>query len=37
VFLAPSPFEVGFVSTVHTADIVDETLEAVRDAAREVG
>jgi glutamate-1-semialdehyde 2,1-aminomutase len=37
VFLAPSPFEVGFVSTVHTADIVDETLEAVREAAREVG
>ena len=37
VFLAPSPFEVGFVSTVHSADIIDETLEAVREGAREVG
>ncbi len=37
VFLAPSPFEVGFVSTVHSADIIAETLEAVREGAREVG
>ena len=37
VFLAPSPFEAGFVSTAHTADVIEETLEAVRGAALEVG
>ena len=36
VFLAPSPFEVGFVSTAHTSGVIDETLEVVRAAAREV-
>ena len=36
VFLAPSPFEAGFVSTAHTSGIIDETLEVVRAAAREV-
>ena len=36
VFLAPSPFEAGFVSTAHTSDVIDETLEDVREAAREV-
>jgi glutamate-1-semialdehyde 2,1-aminomutase len=36
VFLAPSPFEVGFVSTAHTSSVIDETLEVVRAAAREV-
>jgi glutamate-1-semialdehyde 2,1-aminomutase len=36
VFLAPSPFEAGFVSTAHTADVIDETLEVVRAAALEV-
>ena len=36
VFLAPSPFEVGFVSTAHTAGVIDETLEIVRAAALEV-
>ena len=36
VFLAPSPFEAGFVSTAHTSDVIDETLEVVREAAREV-
>jgi len=34
VFLAPSPFEAGFVSTEHDDDVIDETLEAVREAAR---
>ena len=37
VFLAPSPFEAGFVSTAHTADVIEETLEAVCGAALEVG
>ena len=36
VFLAPSPFEVGFVSTAHIPGVIDETLEVVRAAAREV-
>jgi glutamate-1-semialdehyde 2,1-aminomutase len=37
VFLAPSPFEAGFVSTAHTPDVIDDTLEAVREAALQVG
>ena len=37
VFLAPSPFEAGFVSTAHTPYVIDETLEAVREAALQVG
>ena len=37
VFLAPSPFEAGFLSTAHTPDVIDETLEAVREAALEIG
>ena len=37
VFLAPSPFEAGFVSTAHTPEVIDETLEAVREAALQVG
>ena len=36
VFLAPSPFEAGFVSTAHTPDVIDETLEVFRRAAQEV-
>jgi glutamate-1-semialdehyde 2,1-aminomutase len=36
VFLAPSPFEAAFVSTAHTSDVIDETLEVMREAAREV-
>ncbi len=36
VFLAPSPFEAGFVSTAHTSGVIDETLEIVRAAALEV-
>ena len=36
VFLAPSPFEAGFVSTAHTPGVIDETLEVVRAAALEV-
>ena len=33
VFLAPSPFETGFVSTSHTSDVIDDTLEVMRAAA----
>ena len=36
VFFAPSPFEAGFVSIFHTRDVIDETIEAVRDAALEI-
>ena len=36
VFLAPSPFEAGFVSTAHTPAVIDETLEVVRAAVLEV-
>jgi glutamate-1-semialdehyde 2,1-aminomutase len=32
VYLAPSQFEAGFVSTAHTALIIDETIEAARRA-----
>ena len=33
VFLAPSAFEAGFVSTVHGEEQVEETLAAARAAA----
>jgi len=36
VFLAPSVFEVGFVSTVHGEDEVELTLTAAAEAAREL-
>jgi glutamate-1-semialdehyde 2,1-aminomutase len=36
VFLAPSPFEAGFVSTAHTPDVIEETLEVVRAAALDI-
>ncbi len=36
VFLAPSPFEAGFVSTVHGGAEVDLTLAAAREAAEQV-
>ena len=32
VFLAPSPFEAGFVSVAHDDAVIDATLEAVKDA-----
>jgi glutamate-1-semialdehyde 2,1-aminomutase len=37
VFLAPSQFEAGFVSTAHTEAIIDETIEAARTAFRKIG
>jgi len=30
VYFAPSPFEVGFVSTAHTDDVLDETLNRLK-------
>ena len=36
VFLAPSPFEAGFVSTAHRSGVIDETLKVVRAAVLEV-
>ena len=35
VFLAPSVFEAGFMSSAHTARDIDDTLEAAREALRE--
>ncbi len=36
VFFAPSPFEAGFVSTVHGDEEVGRTLSVVAEAAREI-
>ncbi|MCL7453576.1 MAG: aminotransferase class III-fold pyridoxal phosphate-dependent enzyme, partial [Anaerolineae bacterium] len=36
IYLAPSQFEAGFTSTVHTAGVVDATVEAARGALRQV-
>lgn len=36
VFLAPSPFEAGFLSTAHGEREIDETLDRVEDAARAI-
>jgi glutamate-1-semialdehyde 2,1-aminomutase len=32
VYLAPSQFEAGFVSSAHTPEIIDQTIEAARRA-----
>jgi glutamate-1-semialdehyde 2,1-aminomutase len=37
IYLAPSPFEAGFVTTAHGDSEVDETLEAARRAFRKLG
>ena len=34
VYLAPSQFEAGFISTMHTDDVIDETIAAVAEAFR---
>ncbi|MCW7462108.1 glutamate-1-semialdehyde 2,1-aminomutase [Leptospira limi] len=34
VYLAPSGYEVGFLSTVHTKDIIDLTLEKIKQALK---
>lgn len=35
VYLAPSAFEAGFISSAHTAEVVDDTLERLDGALRE--
>ncbi len=34
VYLAPSQFEAGFISTMHTDDVIDKTIEAAAEAFR---
>jgi glutamate-1-semialdehyde 2,1-aminomutase len=34
VYLAPSQFEAGFISTLHTDEIIDRTMEAVTESFR---
>lgn len=34
VYLAPSQFEAGFISTLHTDEIIDRTIEAVKETFR---
>ncbi len=34
VYLAPSQFEAGFISTMHTDDVIEKTVEAVTEAFR---
>ena len=34
VYFAPSQFEAGFVSTRHTDEIIDKTIEAVTESFR---
>ncbi len=36
VYLAPSQYEAGFTSTLHTADVIDATIAAAQDALRKV-
>ncbi len=36
VAFAPSQFEAAFVSTAHTPDIIEETLEVARAAALDI-
>jgi glutamate-1-semialdehyde 2,1-aminomutase len=35
IYLAPSAFEAGFISAAHTANDIDRTINAVREAIRE--
>ncbi|NLW95630.1 MAG: aspartate aminotransferase family protein, partial [Xanthomonadaceae bacterium] len=37
VFLAPSAYEAGFVSSAHDEAVIDATLEAAREAFRDIG
>jgi len=37
IYLAPSQFETGFLSTAHTSVDIDRTLEAARSAMRQIG
>lgn len=37
IYLAPSQFETGFLSTAHTSADIDQTIEATRAAMRQIG
>jgi glutamate-1-semialdehyde 2,1-aminomutase len=36
VYLAPSQFEAAFVSAAHTDDVIERTIEAARNAFRQI-
>ena len=36
IYLAPSAFEVGFISTAHTEELIDRTTAAAAKVLREV-
>ena len=36
VYLAPSQFEAGFVSLAHSDEVIDETIEAARNAFEKI-
>lgn len=36
VYLAPSQFEAGFLSTAHTEEVIEKTIEAARESFREL-
>jgi len=36
IYLAPSPFEAGFVSAAHTKEMIDKTLDAAANAFRQI-
>ena len=37
VYLAPSAFEIGFISTAHTTELTDATIEAASEVLAEIG
>ena len=37
VYFAPSPYETGFISTAHTEEDIDRTVEAVRTSLSRLG
>jgi glutamate-1-semialdehyde 2,1-aminomutase len=36
IYLAPSPFEAGFISAAHTEEMIDKTLDAAVNAFKEM-
>jgi glutamate-1-semialdehyde 2,1-aminomutase len=36
IYLAPSQFETGFLSTLHTEEVVEKTIQAARSAFRKI-
>ncbi|MBM3333763.1 aspartate aminotransferase family protein, partial [Candidatus Sumerlaeota bacterium] len=37
IYTAPSPFEAGFLSTAHSSEDIEKTLDAARHALRQIG